>query len=73
MPKGVAKIRPAVVGRLEAEKDKLTPLSQEMFWQLVAEFAALEEQLAYDQEQLDTLAQTHPECQRLMTLPGIGP
>src|SRR5712664_2018140 len=73
MPKGVAKFRPAVVGKLEAEKDKLTPLSQEMFWQLVAEFAALEEQLAYDQEQLDTLAQTHPECQRLMTLPGIGP
>ena len=73
MPKGVAKFRQAVVGKLEAEKDKLTPLSQEMFWQLVAEFAALEEQLAYDQEQLDTLAQTHPECQRLMTLPGIGP
>src|SRR6266446_2678402 len=73
MPKGVAKFRQAVVGQLEAEKDKLTPLSQEMFWQLVAEFAALEEQLAYDQEQLDTLAQTHPECQRLMTIPGIGP
>src|SRR6266498_1368831 len=33
MPKGVAKFRQAVVGKLEAEKDKLTPLSQEMFWQ----------------------------------------
>ena len=29
MPKGVAKFRQAVVGKLEAEKDKLTPLSQE--------------------------------------------
>src|SRR4029450_11684991 len=47
MPKGVAKFRQAVVGKLEAEKDKLTPLSQEMFWKLVEEFAALEEQLAY--------------------------
>ena len=28
---------------------------------------------AYYQEQLATLAQTHPECQRLMTIPGIGP
>src|SRR6266446_401217 len=73
MPKGVSKFRQAVVGKLESEKDKRTPLSQEMFWKLVAEFAALEAQLASDQEKLDTLAQTHPECQRLMTMPGIGP
>ena len=69
----MAKFRQAVVGKLESEKDKLTSLSQEMFWKLVEEFAALEAQLAYYQEQLDTLAQPHPECQRLMTLPGIGP
>jgi transposase len=73
MPKGVAKFRQAVVGKLEAEKDKLTSLSQEMFWKLVEEFAALEEQLAYYQEQLEALATTHPACQRLMTMPGIGP
>jgi hypothetical protein len=30
----VAKFRQAVVGKLEAAKDKLTPLSQEMFWKL---------------------------------------
>src|SRR5882724_10300635 len=73
MPKGVAKFRQAVVGKLESEKDKLTSLSQEMFWKLIDEFAALEKQLAYYQEKLDTLAQTHPACQRLMTIPGIGP
>jgi transposase len=73
IPKGVAKFRQAVVGKLEAEKDKLTPLSQEMFWKLVEEFAALEAQLAYYQEKLEALAATHPECQRLMTIPGIGP
>jgi transposase len=73
MPKGVSKFRQAVVSKLEAAKDKLTPLSQEMFWKLVEECAALEEQLAYDQEQLEALATTHPECQRLMTIPGIGP
>ena len=44
-----------------------------MFWKLVEEFAALEEQLAYDQEKLEALATTHPECQRLLTMPGIGP
>jgi transposase len=62
-----------VVEKLESEKDKLTALSQEMFWKLVEEFAALEKQLAYYQEKLDTLATTHPACQRLMTIPGIGP
>src|SRR5262245_35756510 len=73
MPKGVSKFRQAVVEKLESEKDKLTALSQEMFWQLVEEFAALEKQLAYYQEKLDTLATAHPACQRLMTIPGIGP
>jgi transposase len=73
MPTGVAKFRQAVVEKLEAEKDKLTPLSQEMFGKLVEEFAALEKQLAYYQEKLEALATMHPESQRLMTIPGIGP
>jgi transposase len=73
VPKGVSKFRQTVVDKLESEKAKLTALSQEMFWKLVEEFAALEAQLAYYQEKLDTLAATHPECQRLMTIPGIGP
>ena len=73
VPKGVAKFRQTVVGKLEAEKAKLTPLSQEMFGKLIDEFAVLEKQLAYDQETLETVATTHPECQRLMTIPGIGP
>ncbi len=70
VPKGVSKFRQTVVGKLEAAKAKLTPLSQEMFGKLVDEFAALEKQLAYDQEKLEALATTHPECQRLMTIPG---
>ena len=73
IPKGVAKFRQAVVEKLESEKDKLTALSQEIFWKLVKEFAALEDQIAFYQEKLETLATTHPECQRLMTIPGIGP
>lgn len=73
IPKGVPKFRKAVVGKLEAEQDKLTPMSLEMFWKLVDEFSMLEDQLAYYQDKLDTLAETHPECQRLMTIPGIGP
>ena len=73
MPKGVAKFRQAVVGKLEAEKDKLTPLSQEMFWKLVEEFAAWRSSSPITRRSSTALAQTHPECQRLMTIPGIGP
>ena len=73
IPKGVAKFRQAVVGQLESEQDKLTSLSQEMLWKVVEEGAGLEKQLASDQEQLAALAATHPACQRLMTIPGIGP
>jgi transposase len=73
IPKGVPKFRQAVVDKLESEKDKLTPLSQELFWKLLEEFAALEQQIAFYQEKLESLAKTHPECQRLMTIPGLGP
>src|SRR5262245_3815762 len=52
IPKGVAKFRQAVVGKLESDKDKLTPLRKAMFRALVDEFAALEKQLAYYQETL---------------------
>jgi transposase len=73
IPKGVPKFRQAVVDKLESEKAKLTPLGQELFWKLLEEFAALEQQIAFYQEKLESLAKTHPECQRLMTIPGLGP
>jgi transposase len=73
IPKGVPKFHQAVVDKLESEKDKLTTLGQELFWKLLEELAALEQQIAFYQEKLESLAKTHPECQRLMTIPGIGP
>jgi transposase len=73
IPTGVAKFRQAVLGTLESEQDKLTPLSPERLWQLVEECAALEQPLADDQEQREALATTHPEWQRLRTIPGSGP
>jgi transposase len=73
IPTGVSKFHQAVVETLASAKDTLTALSQEMCGKLVEEFVALEEQIAYYQQQLESLAKTHPECQRLMTIPGIGP
>jgi transposase len=73
IPPGVSKFHQAVVQTLASAKDTLTALSQEMFGKLVEEFVALEAQIAYYQQKLESLAKTHPECQRLMTIPGIGP
>jgi len=73
LPKGVTQFRHAVVEKLESEKAKLTVLSQERCRKLMEELVALEEQLASYQEHLATRAATHPERQRLMTIPGLGP
>src|SRR5215831_12327236 len=37
------------------------------------EFLAVEKRLAYYDEKLAAIGQAHPECQRLRTIPGIGP
>jgi hypothetical protein len=54
IPKRVAKFRQTVVGKLEVDKTKRTPLSQEMFGKLIDELGILEKQLAYSQEKLAT-------------------
>jgi hypothetical protein len=61
------------VSTLEAEQTKLTPLGQALFHKLFDELSRLEAELAFYQEQLESLAHTHPVCQRLLTMPGIGP
>jgi transposase len=73
LPQGITKFRALVAQKLEAEQAQLTPFSREMFRQLYEEFLALETRLeAYDVK-LATIGQAHPECQRLQTIPGIGP
>jgi transposase len=52
---------------------KLTSLGQALFHKLLAEFGRLEAEVACYQEQLEALAHTHPVCQRLQTIPGLGP
>ena len=73
LPQSVAKFRALMVEKLAADQAKLTALSTEGFWHLYEEFLALEKRLAYYDEKLATIGQAHPECQRLQTIPGIGP
>jgi transposase len=73
LPKGAKAFRKAVVDKLEAEQAKLTSLSQEVFQRLFEELVKGEAEVAYYDEKLLSLAAAHPECQRLLTIPGIGP
>ena len=49
-PHSVTKLRHTFAATLEAEQDKLTPLSAELFRQLYDEFGTLEKRLAYYNE-----------------------
>jgi transposase len=51
----------------------LSPLAQEIFHVLRDEFRALEERLAGINKRIKAVYDAHPVCQRLATIPGIGP
>jgi len=73
VPQGMTKCRQTLVHTLETEQAHLTPLGQELFHTRYAECGRLAKEVADDQEKLEALAHTHPVCQRLQTVPGIGP
>jgi transposase len=73
LPHSVTQCRHAFLATLEAERTKLTPWSTELFTQLSEEFGALEKRLAYYPAKITAIGTAHPVCQRLMTIPGIGP
>jgi transposase len=73
LSQGVAKFRQTLIRTLETEQAKLTPLSQELFRTLFEECGRLDQEVASYQKKLEALAHTHPVCQRVQTIPGIGP
>jgi transposase len=73
LPQSITKFRALIVSKLQNEQAKLTALSTEVFWQLYDEFLSIEKRLAYYDEKLAAIGRAHPECQRLQTIPGIGP
>ena len=73
LPQSVTKFRHTFTQTLEADRAKLTPWSTELFAQLYDEFGALEKRLAYYTDTMARIGAAHPVCQRLMTIPGIGP
>jgi transposase len=73
LPQGVTKVRQGLLPLLEQAQGKLTARGRARFEPLYAAWLALEERLAYDNAQLETMCQSQPVCQRLRTIPGLGP
>ena len=73
LPVGAKAFRKRVVETLTAEQAKLTPLSEELFRTLLKELEKADSEITSYDEKLQALAITHPEAQRLQTIPGIGP
>ena len=73
LPQRMATCRALIVDKLETDQAKLTARSPEVCWHLYDEFRAVEQRLAYDDEKLAAMGQAPPACQRLQTIPGIGP
>ena len=73
LPVGVKAFRKSVVETLDAERAKLTPLSEELFGKLFKELEQADSEIASYDAKLQGMATTHPEAQRLLTIPGIGP
>jgi transposase len=73
LPQNLTKFRALIADQRHEEQAKLTPLSTELFGHLYDEFLAVENRLAYDDEKLAAIGRAHPACQRLQTIPGVGP
>lgn len=72
VPQGAATFRQHVLATLATEDAKLTPHSLGLFQQLLEELAGLDTRLATSDTPRAQVAQTHPVCQRLRTIPGLG-
>jgi transposase len=72
VPQGAATFRKHGLEQCATEAAKLPPHSLALFQQLLEELAALEARVAPSDAQLAQVAQTHPVCQRLLTIPGLG-
>ena len=72
VPQGAATFRTHVLEKLATEDAKLTPLSQALCRQLREELGTLAARVAPYDAPLAQVAQTHPVCQRLLTIPGLG-
>jgi transposase len=73
MAKGIPSFRRSLAVLIDPHRTGLTPFIKEQLVEIQAEFIALSERLGRLEKQMRQLADSHPLCKLLSTLPGIGP
>lgn len=73
MPQGITTFRRRVAEALDLNRERLTAMSHELFAHLLEEFVRIDQEVQFYDKRLALVAKHHPECQRLQTIPGIGP
>lgn len=73
MPRSIASFRRAMTRLMEPEGAALAPFMYQQILETDTEFRAISERIGRLQRQIQDLADTHPLCVLLGTLPGIGP
>ncbi|MCU7958735.1 MAG: IS110 family transposase [gamma proteobacterium symbiont of Bathyaustriella thionipta] len=72
IPKGISYIRKQVPLILENAENGLTPLFRELLNELYEEMVHLDERKETLEQKLEQISQHSEDCQRLLTIPGVG-
>jgi len=73
IPEGLAAVRKAIPGLLEAADNGLTPTFRALLNELYAALVHLDGRVTGFDKQIRQLSEANADCRRLMSVPGIGP
>lgn len=73
VPKGIKRLRLELSEILERNQGQLTSMALSTFNDLREELSHLDEQVKKYDKRIEQIHEAHPVCQRLSTIPGIGP
>ena len=72
IPKGIAHVRKAIPEILEDAENSLTPIFRELLSGLYEEMVHLEKRIDTLEQKLQSISLQNKDCQRLLTIPGVG-
>jgi transposase len=72
IPKGIGQVRRAIPAILEDAENTLTCQFRTLLSELYEEMVHLDERIACVEQKLQTISSQHADCQRLLTIPGVG-
>ncbi len=72
IPKGISCVRKQIPGILEDATNELTPIFRELLNEPYREMVHLDERVQQLEEKLAMICKSNEDCQRLLTIPGVG-